>query len=144
MTEKELKKLRRSDLLELLLDVTREKEQLQQELEQVRAQLESKTIAIESAGSLAEAVLQLNGVLEATQNACDQYTWNIHQRSSQQEAICDQMERETRERCDQLEQETQKRCDQMLRQAKEDAEEYWEYVRKKADALRAAKQEAEL
>lgn len=144
MTEQELKKLRRSDLLELLLDVTREKEQLQQELEQVRAQLNSKTIAIASAGSLAEAALQLNGVLEAAQNACEQYTWNIRQRSSQQEAICDQMERETQERCDKMERETQKRCDQMLRQAKEDAEEFWEYVQKKADALRTEKQETEV
>ena len=36
-------------------------------------------IAIEKAGSLAEAALQLNSVFEAAQNACAQYTQNIQQ-----------------------------------------------------------------
>lgn len=85
MTEKELKKLSRRELLELLLEVTRENEQL-------RSALDSRTIEIEKSGSLAEAALRLNGLFEATQAACEQYTLNIKRR-------CQQLEAETKERC---------------------------------------------
>lgn len=83
MTERELKRLRRSDLLEILLDLSRENEQLKRELSDARDQLADRTIRMESVGSIAEAALQLNGVFEATQNACQQYLENIRQKSRQ-------------------------------------------------------------
>lgn len=79
MTDKELKKLGRADLVEMLLDVTRENEKLREELAQTQMQLENKTITIEKAGTLAEATLHLNGVFEAAQNACEQYMLNVQQ-----------------------------------------------------------------
>ena len=85
MTEKELKKLSRRELLAMLLDLSRENEQL-------RSQLDSRIIRIERSGSLAEAALRLNGLFEATQAACEQYTQNVKQR-------CAQMEQESRNRC---------------------------------------------
>ena len=81
MTERELKRLRRSDLLEILLEVSRENEQLKQELSDARAQLADRTIRMESTGSIAEAALQLNGVFEAAQNACAHYLENIREKS---------------------------------------------------------------
>lgn len=87
MTERELKRLRRSDLLEILLDVSRENEQLKQALSDARSQLADRTIRMESAGSIAEAALQLNGVFEATQNACEQYLENIRQKSRQADEL---------------------------------------------------------
>lgn len=78
MTEKDLKRLSRKDLLEMLLELSRENEQL-------RKQLEDRTIQIEKSGSLAEAALRLNGLFEATQAACEQYTLNIRQRMEQEQ-----------------------------------------------------------
>ena len=83
MTERELKRLRRSDLLEILLELSRENEQLRQELSEVKAQMADRTIRMEATGSIAEAALQLNGVFEATQNACQQYLENIREKSRQ-------------------------------------------------------------
>lgn len=80
MTAKELKRLRRSDLLEMLLDLSKENQALRQELAKARQQLQDRTIRIQESGSLAEAVLRLNGVFEAAQAACQQYEENLRLR----------------------------------------------------------------
>ena len=107
MTDQELRKLSRKDLLELLISQGRERDTLQAELEQVKAALKNRQLHIEQAGSIAEAALQLNGVFEAAQAAAQQYLENIRQRSehieeacAKREAACAQMEAETRNRID--------------------------------------------
>ena len=92
MTPKELRRLRRSDLMEMLLQLSRENLQLRQDLEDARQQLQEKHIKIEEAGSLAEAALRLNGIFEAAQAACEQYEENIRRR-------CRDLEEQTRQAC---------------------------------------------
>ena len=77
MTEKELKKLNRKQLLELLLRQTERADQLESELEEAKKQLEDKRITEMEAGSIAQAALQLNGIFEAAQRAADQYLYNV-------------------------------------------------------------------
>lgn len=104
MTKQELKKLNRTDLIEMLLALSEENEQLKAELAETQAQLADRTIKIESTGSLAEAALALNGVFEAAQAAADQYLLNIQRRGRQQknsdelsEILRDIQQAETRE-----------------------------------------------
>lgn len=92
MTAKELKNLRRSDLLEMLLALKKENDSLRGQLKQAQQELASRKIVIDNAGSLAEAALQLNGIFEAAQAACDQYAENIRME-------CQAMEWQTREKC---------------------------------------------
>lgn len=89
MTDKELQKLSRIDLLELLLEKSKENEKLQEELEQVKAQLAERKINIEKAGSIAEAALALNGVFEAAQAAADQYLENLRRISEEKSKVQD-------------------------------------------------------
>lgn len=103
MTAKELKRLSRSDLLEMLLALRKENEQLREQLELAQKQLENRRIEIEKSGSLAEAALRLNGIFEAAQAACEQYTENMRQRSEQQE-------RETKAKCDALLEQAEKQA----------------------------------
>lgn len=77
MTDKELKKLKRSELLEMLLEQTKRVESLEKELELKNKELENRRIIIEKAGSIAEASLCLNKVFEAAQQAADQYLENV-------------------------------------------------------------------
>lgn len=77
MTDKELKKLSRAELLELLLESNRENERLRKQLEKAKGLLANRAIEIENAGSIAEAALALNGVFEAAQKAADQYLENV-------------------------------------------------------------------
>lgn len=91
MTEKALKKLSRAELLELLLTQTREVEHLRQKLEKAEALLVDRHIRVLEAGDLAQAVLSVNGVMEAAQAAAQQYLDNMAY-----------MEKETKLRCDQM------------------------------------------
>jgi len=77
MNQKELKRLSRGDLLEMMLSLSKENEHLRKELHNARQQLEDRRLTVEHSGSLAEAALQLNGVFQAAQEACDQYSLNI-------------------------------------------------------------------
>ena len=87
MTDQELKKLRRSDLLELLIAQGKENEQLRARLAQAEAQLAERKVLLTKAGSIAEASLQLNGVFEAAQAAAEQYLENVRRLSGQQELV---------------------------------------------------------
>ena len=94
MTDKELKRLSRSELLEMLIAQMKENEALQSRLELAEAQLNDRQIAVEKAGTLAEASLSLNGVFEAAEAAAQQYLENIERMSGQQETICRDMQAE--------------------------------------------------
>lgn len=120
MTERELKKLSRIELIELLLEQSKENAQLRAMLKQAQDQLDDRAIRIEKAGSIAEASLQLNGVFQAAQAACEQYIENVEHLSSRQEEICAQMERDT-----------QAKCAKMLAEAKKQSQDYWDEVSRK-------------
>ena len=115
MTEKELRRLSRTDLLELLLAQRRENEQLRCILDQTQSQLADRTIKIEKAGSIAEASLQLSGIFTAAQDSCQYYMDNIKLLSERQSAVCQQMEQETKEK-----------CDRMVAEAEQKAQQCWE------------------
>ena len=91
MTEKELKKLSRAELLELLLIQTRETERLTRQLEKAEKMLTDRQLRLDKAGDIAQAALAINGVMEAAQAAARQYLDNIAR-----------MEEETRLRCEKL------------------------------------------
>ena len=73
MTEKELKKLTRYQLLELLIVQTERADKLQAQLEKAQERLNEKEIQMTVLGSIAEASLELSGVFTAAQRAADMY-----------------------------------------------------------------------
>ncbi len=98
MQDKDLRKLSRADLLELLITQTKRVEELEGQLAEAVRQLEDRQIAIDNAGSLAEAALVLNGVFDAAQQAAQQYLENIQRLSERQQQLCDDMEASARQR----------------------------------------------
>lgn len=73
MTEKELKKLNRYQLLELLIMQTERADKLQKRLDETEDRMRNMEIQISSMGSIAEASLQLSGIFKAAQDAADMY-----------------------------------------------------------------------
>jgi hypothetical protein len=84
MTNKELARLSRGELLELLVAQSKQLDLLQQELEETRNQLACRNIEIEHCGSLAEAALRINQVFTAADAAAAQYLENIRRRAEEQ------------------------------------------------------------
>lgn len=77
MNKKELKRMSRLELLELLLEIDQENERLREQNAQLKAQWDSRQIQLEKAGSIAEAALALNHIFEDAQAAADQYLESI-------------------------------------------------------------------
>lgn len=120
MTERELRNLSRTDLLEMLLAQSRELEQVRAELEEAKQKLTRRELAVQQAGSMAEAALLLNGVFEAADKACEQYKVQIRQQAA---------------RCAKMEEETRMKCEKMLEEAKNQAETYWNTMSENVDQL---------
>lgn len=77
MTDKELRKLSRRELLELLIEQTRRADELEKKLQEAKNNLKSRDIDIDNAGSIAEAALKLNGIFEAAEKAASQYVHSV-------------------------------------------------------------------
>ena len=135
MTDKQLKKLSRADLLEMLLEQTKLVDILKAELEETKAALAERRLENENAGSIAEAALKINGVFDAAQKAAEQYLENIKlydkeasEASKRQVEISAELENKSRvmakellettaEKCRNMENETKRLCDRMLKDA---------------------------
>lgn len=151
MTDKEVRRMRRKDLLEALIAQTKRADSLRAQLDEAQAQLNSRQITIENAGSIAEAALQLSGVFAAAEAAGQLYLENLQARAAQSEDTqlladvetrCRVMEAEAEARCHAMEQETesrckaaladaQARCNEKISNAQREANAYWEdlYIR---------------
>lgn len=76
-TKKELSKLRRSEIVELLYTIMEENEALRAENEKLEAKLNERRLELSECGSIAEAALKLSGIFEAAQTAADTYLKSI-------------------------------------------------------------------
>ena len=85
-SEKELRRLSRRELLELLVEQGQELEQVREERDRLKTELENREIKIANAGSIAEAALSLSGIFEAAQKAADEYLTNVRQAAGVQTA----------------------------------------------------------
>lgn len=69
MTEKELKRLNRYQLLELLMMQTERVKELEEQITQLQAQ----QVLLSNLGSMADVSAKVSGLLEAAQKAADLY-----------------------------------------------------------------------
>jgi len=90
MTDRELKKLSRGELLDMLIYQAEENKKLREELEASRLELLKREITIEKAGSLAEASMYMSNLFDSADNAARIYLENIEQRKRETDEICKQ------------------------------------------------------
>ena len=131
MTDKELQRLKRGDLLEILLEQSKENEKLKIQLEEkekvieeLNCRLDDRKIALQKAGTIAEASFKLNGIFEAAEKAAQQYHDNLEELYQQEndlfvkketdtELKCAAMMQAMKERCDFMKEETTRICSEM-------------------------------
>ena len=122
MTQYEMKKLSRKELLQLAAEESAQIRILQEHLEIAENELHKREININEAGSIAEASMKLSNVFEAAQEACRLYTDNIQRLSERQESICAEIEKETEEKAAAYEAEVISRCEKLEKDTKEACE----------------------
>lgn len=131
MTDNELRKLSRGELLKMLIAQAEENKSLRERLEKAEAQLADRQIKIEQAGSLAEASLALNGVFQAADDAARQYLENIEALSRQQDEISRGIQEEAERKAMLL----LKEAEGYKKRVKEEADAYWMQIQMKVEEL---------
>lgn len=79
--KKELKKLSRKELLNLLLEVTEENEKLREENMKLKEECDNKILLMNNSGSIAEASLKITKVFEEAQKAANIYLDSVKKNS---------------------------------------------------------------
>lgn len=82
MTDKELKRLSRVELIDIIYELQKQKDAADVRVAQLQEKLNQRELRIAQAGSIAEAAIGLNGVFEAAQAAADQYLHSIQTATS--------------------------------------------------------------
>lgn len=77
MTDQKLRRLSRSELIDILYEQQKRLEESEKTCRELREQLEEKELLLSESGSIAEAALKINGVFEAAQAAADQYLLSV-------------------------------------------------------------------
>lgn len=140
MTDKELRGLSRAELLQMLIDLSKQNDMLKNKVAELEDQLNDRTIKIEKAGSIAEASLALNGVFEAAEAAAAQYLENMEQCDARYQAK--QREAEecaaeiltiARATASKLTTEAQQNAQRMTENAKAESEAYWTAAHKRIE-----------
>lgn len=107
MNEKELRKISRSELLELLLKQTDRIKELENDIDKANKKLENKKISLNEAGSIAEASLKITDLFNKAEEACKIYTDNVSELNKR-------IEKEVHSKYEKLEKkklaETEKKC----------------------------------
>lgn len=87
MTDKELRRLSRAELLEMLISQVKENEILREKLAGAEARLDSRMLEIQDVGTLAEAAMRLNAVFASADAAAKQYLDIIKYRAGQTDEL---------------------------------------------------------
>lgn len=136
MTDKELQRLKRGELLEMLLEQSKENDRLKEEVEELRAQLADRKIEIESAGTIAEASFKLNGVFDAAQAAAQQYLDNLQLLYDREEVNCVKKEEETEAYVKKLLEDTQRECEIKKQQMQDRCTAMKQTVKERCDSMK--------
>lgn len=137
MTNKELRKLRRTELLEILIAQGKEQDRLKQQLEATEETLRGRELAIEESGSLADAAIRLNDVMGAAQRAVDLYTENVKRVMDQQQQESDKALSDAQAHAAQLVSDAEKRVRTMMESANDQVARILQNARAEAERITA-------
>ena len=84
MTDKEMKRLSRAQLIEIIYQFQLQVDKLTEQNQELERELADKRLRLSSAGNIADAALEINNCLCSAQNAAEQYLNEI--KVSQEEA----------------------------------------------------------
>ena len=107
MTDKEFKRLSRSQLIDIIYQLQLKQEELTADNEKLSKALADKRLRVSKAGNIAEAALEIHNVMQAAQDAAAHYLEEIRI-----------MRNETEEKCRRLLEKAQKDADDIIAQAK--------------------------
>ena len=117
---KELKKLSRRELVDLIYQLKKNEQQLQEQIEALEAALNEKRIRISDAGSIAEAAADITDIFSTAQTTADLYLQEIEHMKKNTEKECAKMLDEARRNVKTAMADGKKQYDQLSSRYRED------------------------
>ena len=108
MTDKEFKRLSRSQLIDIIYQFQLKQNELTEEIERLTKALADRRIRVKEAGNIADAALEITNVMQAAQDAATLYLEEIRT-----------MREETKIECQRLLENAQKEAESIIGQARE-------------------------
>lgn len=115
--EKELRSLNRRELMEIIYQLKKSEQELQQDNAALKEQLADKRIKIENAGSVADAAMALSEIFTAVQSVADRYLAEIETRRANAEKESKAIIGQARMEADVMIKKAIEQCDLMIMQA---------------------------
>ena len=116
-TEKDIKKLSRTELVDVIYQLKKSEQKLEEQVQTLQAALDEKNLRMENVGSVAEASLALTDIFANAQTAADAYLEEIRTRRAAVEEECSRLSAEAQEKADAALQEAQEKADAILQDA---------------------------
>lgn len=141
MTEQEIRKMNRSDLVETALDQMQEIDLLKKQNELMQKKLDAQQIDIQECGSIAEACLKLSGIFEDAQKASQMYVDNTRRVSENAKATASSYVQQQQEKADAILSRSKEESRKMLYDSKASADQLLKNAREEAQKVTAQAQQ---
>ena len=102
MISKDLKRLGRAELIEIIYQQKKTEQLLRAQVEELQQQLQDKRLKMETVGSVAEAALAISDIFQSAQIAADHYLEEIRCRHEALDQECEALLQEAREKASKI------------------------------------------
>ena len=120
MEHKELKKLNRRDLIDIIYQMKKQEEKMQEEIAALKAELEDRRIRLSSAGSIAEAATSIADIMAQAQKTADLYLHEIACMKEDTEKECARQIANAKETAARILSESEQQCTALIARYQED------------------------
>lgn len=130
MTDKEFKRLKRSQLIEIIYELQLEQQKLTEEKEELQRKLDAQQIRIENAGSIAEATAALSDIFAVAQQTADKYLAEVQNANMLREQQSKELLASAQTEAEEMISKAEKQSDELKKKTQNDVEEQWSQFQK--------------
>ena len=141
MISKELKRLSRRELVDIIYQLKKNEQKMQEEIESLKNELQDKRIRISTAGSIADAAMSVTNVFSTAQMTADLYLREISCMKENTEKECEKKIEDAEKKVKKILADGEKKFD-TLKAAYKSEYAKWQQLRIRNAVLEANKQES--
>lgn len=134
MISKELKRLSRRELVDIIYQLKKNEEQMREQIAALEAELQDRRIHLSVAGSIAEAATDITGIFSVAQSTADLYLREISSMKEDAEKECEKMIEEAKKKVATIMEDGQRQYDALAARYRTDYEK-WQQIRAEIEKL---------
>lgn len=128
MISKELKKLNRRELVDVIYQLKKNEEQMQDKIASLESELQDRRIHLSAAGCIADAATDITGIFSVAQATADLYLSEIASMKEDTQKECAKMIEEARKKVESIMADGKGHCDALAARYRTDYEK-WQQLR---------------